>query len=379
MRDSLIRRLAGRSLVGVGLGRLGLRSLWLALAGLLLLALAAAACNGGDDEGGEDDSGDEQTSSMDESTDEGSQREGEGETDEGDSDEGDESQSPTATNEPEGEPALEEDDNAAPDGSEPEEIFEEPEDARDDGDGFEADDGFEDDAGFEDDDGFEGNGDFLTDLAGFADLESYRFTIEVQGELDDPEGDLGELSELGSVTIAFQSEGAFVAPDRLQLSCEGDFLGFDLSEDVIIIGEQSWVRNSQTGGEFVEGMAQFCGPDLSPAGFTEDFDADDLAALEGTVETVNGVEAVRYDLDQSFLEQLAALAGAFGDPGDLDDFEDLPEDFAFRLVLWLARDGGWPVRFEFELSGSEGGGSFELQARGDVLDANSSGISIDAP
>jgi hypothetical protein len=160
------------------------------------------------------------------------------------------------------------------------------------------------------------------------------------------------------MTIEFRSEGAFVAPDRLQQSCDGEVFGLVVREYAIVIGDQVWVRNSQMNGEFIEGTPQFCGPDLSPVGLTEDFDGDELIALDGTLETVNGIESVRYDLDESFLEKIASLTGTFGDPGDLDDLDYLPEDFAFDVWIWLARDGGWPVKAEFQVSGSQDGGAF---------------------
>jgi len=197
----------------------------------------------------------------------------------------------------------------------------------------------------------------------FADLESYR--IEMRFTL---EGGSGGASE----ALAMDLEGAFVAPDRSQATVSARLGELELEEETITIGDQTWVK---TGDVWVEGEAQFDISDLSPASLLEDLQPDQLRVLKPTKEAVNGVDSLRYSIDRTDIESLGSLSTLFGDGEGL---EDLPEDF--DIDLWLAEDGGWPVRLTMVAQGViDGGDEISLDFSLDITDVNDAGIEIEPP
>lgn len=198
----------------------------------------------------------------------------------------------------------------------------------------------------------------------FAELESYRFALTISFEgADLADEDLGGIS--------FDLEGAFVAPDRSQVSIQGNLGGLALEEETITIGDRSWVRS---GGVWEEGEASFETTDLTPSEFFAGFDAEELRIIQPTEETVNGIDSFRYSVDQADIEQLQALSAVFGDG---DNLEDMPEDFSFDL--WLAKDGGWPVRVVMTASGDAEGSEVAVELSMDITDVNDDDIEIEPP
>jgi len=197
----------------------------------------------------------------------------------------------------------------------------------------------------------------------FADLESYR--IEMRFTLEGGTGDAAEA-------LAMDLEGAFVAPDRSQAKVSARLGELELEEETITIGDQTWVK---TGDVWVEGEAQFDIGDLSPASLLEDLQPEQLRVLKPTKETANGVESLRYSIDRKDIESLGNLSSLFGDGEGL---EDLPEDF--DIDLWLAEDGGWPVRLTMAAQGViDGGDEMSLDFSLDITDVNDAGIEIEPP
>ena len=197
----------------------------------------------------------------------------------------------------------------------------------------------------------------------FAGLESYR--IAMRFSLEGGTGDVGEA-------LAMDLEGAFVAPDRSQAKVSARLGELELEEETVTVGDQTWVK---TGDVWVEGEAQFDISDLSPASLLEDLQPEQLRVLKPTKETVNGVKSLRYSIDRGDIESLGNLSALFGDGEGL---ESLPEDF--NIDLWLAEDGGWPVRLTMVAKGAiEGADEISLDFSLDITDVNDPGIEIEPP
>lgn len=198
----------------------------------------------------------------------------------------------------------------------------------------------------------------------FAELESYRYalTISLEG---------ADLADEGLGSASFDLTGSFVAPDRSQARIEGDLGGLALEEETITIGDRSWVRS---GDVWEEGEASFDTADLAPNAFFAGFDPEELKIITPTEETANGVDSLRYSVDEADIEQLQALANVFGGS---DSLEDLPEEFSFDL--WLAKDGGWPVRVVMTARGAAEGAAVAVELSMDITDVNDPDIEIEPP
>jgi hypothetical protein len=197
----------------------------------------------------------------------------------------------------------------------------------------------------------------------FANLQSYR--IAMSFTLEGGTGDMGG-------TLAMDLEGAFVAPDRSQANVSAHLGDLELAEETITVGDQTWVK---TGDTWAEGQAQFDISDLSPASLLQDLKPEQLRVLKPTEETINGVKSLRYSIDRGDIESLGNLSALFGDGEGL---ENLPEDF--NIDLWLAKDGGWPVRLTMAAQGAiDGGDEISLDFSLDITDVNDPGISIEPP
>ena len=209
-------------------------------------------------------------------------------------------------------------------------------------------------------------------------LESYRFTLSLAFDLevDDP-------TVSGALTFVIASEGEWVAPDRFHARCEGTAFGLALQEEVISIGTESWIM-SQIAGRFVAGEPAYCGPDLSPGAFAADLlESLETLPFRGEPETVNGVEALRYRIDEDTIAQILQLQELFGGSeelfGDIP-FEILPEDFtSLGFDLWVARNGGWLVKLAMELGLEVEGQEVRLAIGLDVTDANGPDVRLGVP
>jgi hypothetical protein len=167
-------------------------------------------------------------------------------------------------------------------------------------------------------------------------------------------------------------EGAFVAPDRSQTNVTAHLGDLELHEETIAVGDRTWVK---AGESWVEDEPQFRLGDLSPSAFLEDFDPGEFRLLTPTEETVNAIPSHRYSIDRADIESLRGLSALLGGGESL---EDLPEQF--NIDLWLARDGGWPVRITMTARGSiDGDEEISLDFSLDVTDANNPIIVIEPP
>ncbi len=196
-----------------------------------------------------------------------------------------------------------------------------------------------------------------------ADLESYRVDLRFTLE--------GTVTE-GAGLLAVDLEGAFVAPDRTQTRVTARVDELELEEESITIGGQSWVK---VGDDWVEGEPQFEFGDISPSSLLENLSAEQLRLIKPSKETVNGVESLRYSIGRDDIDALRSVGALFG--GD-ETLADMPEDF--DIDLWLAEDGGWPVRITMTAHGmiSEGE-EIDLDFSMDITDVNDPDVKIEVP
>jgi hypothetical protein len=197
----------------------------------------------------------------------------------------------------------------------------------------------------------------------FAKLQSYHMKMHfvLQGTATETPG-----------SLTMDLEGAYVAPDRTQAHVSASLGDLKLEEESISVGGQTWLK---TGDNWVEGEPQFQLSDLSPASLLEGLGPDQLRLLKPEKETVNGVDSLRYSIDRADVETLQSLGALLGQNGDL---ENLPEEFS--VDLWLAEDGGWPVRLTMTASGTMNGSEeMSLDFSMDITDVNDPDISIEPP
>jgi hypothetical protein len=201
------------------------------------------------------------------------------------------------------------------------------------------------------------------------DLDSYRYNVQLTIE-----GAGGEEAAGFEGPFGMSQEGAFVAPDSHQAKCSFDMGPLSMEEEVISIGGETWVKSSES-PSFEKAEPTFCTGDLTPAEIASSLSSEDIRKLKGEKEEVNGVDAVHYSLDKAGLEELLGLAQALG----AEDTEQLPEDLTFDIDIWLAEDGGWPVKTIFAFSGDQDGQQISFTLEADVTDVNDPDIKIEAP
>lgn len=207
-------------------------------------------------------------------------------------------------------------------------------------------------------------------------LKAYRFSANVKLESPEPAENLPEprptptstLTREFSGPFSFESnlEVSFVAPDRFEvLSTTG------ASEvALIIIGDQIWV---ETDGGWMP-TTQWYDLPYTPSEVCETVLADlDFSLVEPQEEKINDVKTLHYTFPQVSSEQ--AMGKIFGPESDMGILlKKLDVD------LWLATEGGWPVRMDIHSSGLYADGR-ELRAHllVDVRDANSPDIRVEPP
>jgi len=153
----------------------------------------------------------------------------------------------------------------------------------------------------------------------------------------------GPASDAREVVVA--TEGTFQSPDRHAFTYSTRWGEGSLTESAVIIGDQVWVRRGD--GQWREAMGddQQTSALLSNAytsfepnflGGTE-FDEvrENVRRLPSADEMVNGVLTSHYQVGPAGLAFLEAFLGGGGLSRDVEDLS---------WELWLAQDGGWPVR-----------------------------------
>lgn len=208
-------------------------------------------------------------------------------------------------------------------------------------------------------------------------VDSYRYNlslaldIPVFGDDDDEPSILDPLTAFGDALTALfsdmQLDGAYVAPDRTQvvLSFQGEELEWRA------IGDRSWVRFDD---EWQEQESSSNDDILTPEVVCEDIVGDLSVSFDGLgseEEIVNGVDTYHYTLGRDDIGQLPDLLGGSG-------IDDVPDDL--RFDIWLAQDGLWPIKMEFEASDTDDAGlPVAINLSMELRDINDSDVSIEPP
>jgi hypothetical protein len=179
----------------------------------------------------------------------------------------------------------------------------------------------------------------------------------------------GEEPGTVPATMELKVDGAFVAPDKAEAHMRISGVTDELS--MTVIGDQQWMK----WGDLTMGPTAFEGTlsDMSLAeamwgGFSEE--AGDLTCSSEKKETVNGVPSRYCGIDQASFAELTSLFGGTEEMGDIDELS---------LDMWLAEDGGWPVRMRAHVAGTDQSGQeFDARLEMDITDVNTE-IDIETP
>ena len=202
-------------------------------------------------------------------------------------------------------------------------------------------------------------------------LKSFRFDMTMK--LDVPMGTGGsEDDAFGAALLGLfgdiRAEGAFVAPDNMQvtMSMAGQEFG------IVQIGADAWTKFGTSKWEKTTAAAAGIDIGSSPTELiTEFLPQEVLSGATTKQETVNGVKTTRYSFDKKALEQLAADLGE--GLGDLDTLTDANVD------LWLNSDNV-PVKILMKMAGTdETGQKMSINLEVNVKDINNSAVQIKPP
>lgn len=143
--------------------------------------------------------------------------------------------------------------------------------------------------------------------------------------------------------VHVSTDGDYESPDRHAFTYLTGLGDTSIRRSAVVIGDKIWMREGE--GDWREvGLAEAAG--LLTSAFSTikpqflggpEFDQvrANVTRLPGSEEFVNDVAAVHYRVDASSLGLIEDFLGG----GELlQDVQDL------RWELWLAEDGGWPVR-----------------------------------
>ncbi len=210
--------------------------------------------------------------------------------------------------------------------------------------------------------------------AKLADLKSFRYDFKLNIDLGDAPsaGSGGEGDAFGAALLALfsniQAEGAYVAPDQVQVSTT--FAGQKF--EFIQIGDEAW-QNDGSGWETTDAGSSMFDLSSGPTSMFNDLLPQQVLNVASTKhEKVNGVDTTRYSFDKDSLMQAAEAMGETDTTG-LSDVESAD------LSLWLT-DNGIPVKVSVNLAGKDDSGqevSFTLEMN--INDINSDSIQIDRP
>ena len=198
--------------------------------------------------------------------------------------------------------------------------------------------------------GSSGSGTTPTQLADLTSLQSFRWEVEIRGA--------GPLLAGAGASVTGDSDdivatGSYISPDQAQVVLNSGGIEFKQT----IKGEQQWTTSA--------------GTTVGPVAATSS--AKDLIYVTsfvdpGTVasgmqcggnENVNGLEAVRCETTEAASQQLiAGIAGAETEVAQAS------------LVLWVAQQGNFVVRYEFKASGTSSGQPFDTSVTANITDVN---------
>jgi hypothetical protein len=206
------------------------------------------------------------------------------------------------------------------------------------------------------------------------DLTAYRFQgrFSLQGAQASPsQADITAV--LGSMLQNMTFRGAFVAPNRSQLTLEGGQSSPFGAIEMVQIGARSYMRvGTSAWQESTVGGAEGLIDNLDPRAICTQLDQRLSADVPSRRETVNGVAAVRYDYDRATLEQLGTglLSPVSGPDNRLPD--------SVTLNVWVSEREKFPVKLRVVAAGQEDGRPYTSEMEFNVTDLNGN-VTIDMP
>ncbi len=209
------------------------------------------------------------------------------------------------------------------------------------------------------------------------DIQSYRYTINLKLEtpaFDNAGPSATPASPLSAFADALQAlfsdlklNGAFRAPDRTQAVLRFQDEELELRQ----VGGKSWIRVENTWREQdPEEEATTLTPEVVCRDIVDEI-TPSLAGADSERDTVNGIEADHYQLNETDLKRLPDLLGTRAET-------DLPEKF--RVDVWLAREGRFPVRLDVGAEDEDDQGNpIGLSLFMEFRDLNDPGITVEPP
>ena len=194
----------------------------------------------------------------------------------------------------------------------------------------------------------------MADIADLTGLDSFRWDITMSGA-GSFLGATGIPEVPGGEDAEFSAQGAYIAPDQAQVSIS--LAGFEYEQTVK--GDQQWttIAGVTTGPVASTSSAQDL---IYVSTFVDPENVVDGDSMEcGDTENVNGVDAVRCETtDEVNAEIVEGLAG----PGATTS--------EASFVIWVAEEGDYIVRWEFNAAGTANNQPFEWSFVANITDVN---------
>lgn len=218
-------------------------------------------------------------------------------------------------------------------------------------------------------------------------LQSFRYTVNLEFNVDVP-GDAPDDTAISGVI-----DGEYVAPDSHAFRQQFEVGGISVSDATIVIGDDAWVRDGNTGpwdelprsDPGVQDSLDLTSADPDFLGLDEEF-LEGISAFESQPAEIGGRSARAYELTQDDIE---TITGLFGDDflggSGIEDIRNLE----FRV--WLDDLTGSLLRVEMvatlppDALGADAGFDippdalirFRLEV--ELSDIDGASISIEAP
>lgn len=169
-------------------------------------------------------------------------------------------------------------------------------------------------------------------------FDSFHYVVEIETVISAP-------GEDESALISGKMEGDYVAPDSHAFSSTFGFAGLSGTTEVIIIGDDAWIREGNgdwtaTSRDDPEILANLDQTSADPDFFQDQEFAEDFASQDSDPETINGIETRRYHISRDAVKALVGLLGEdlLADAASLEESE---------MTIWLGEESGALVRAAF--------------------------------
>lgn len=209
-----------------------------------------------------------------------------------------------------------------------------------------------------------------------AQLKSHRYTFSYTLESPQPQGDVDE-AVVGEPPFALQPAspdfffsqafiGAIENPDKLDVT--STTVGAEGEIRYIFIGNDQWVSlgdtlNRTQGQSLPFPPVEMCNAMVSGL---------DLTGVTPTAETIDGVDTLRYEVEDAELDTAVTIWAAQSDPGRVVK--------KFTVTVWLSEEDNVPVRLESRGLGIfPGGREITTELTLEVSDINAGDIKIEPP